>query len=180
MTLVELYEKGGQDTYPTDKGSVHSYLPVYDELFKQYQDKKINLIEIGYYKGGSMKLWEDYFPYAKIRGVDINPQNYEESNVVLGKRFTFIHKDVRALTSYDFKNFSPDIAIEDGSHQMRTQVRFIKTIYPCVRRGGLIIIEDFNCDKNWRHLNEMGIPYSYLDLRDVKGRADDFLIIIKK
>ena len=183
MTLVELFNKGGYDKYPTDKGTDHSYLTVYDELFKPYKNKKINLLEIGYYKGGSIKLWEDYFPKAKIMAVDINPQDFEESNVVLGDRVTFIQHNVRYLSDIDFSDFPIDIAIEDGSHQIRSQARFIRTVYPFMRDGGIIVIEDVNCYKNWRHfyaLNDIDISYEVIDLREVSGRPDDCLIIVRK
>jgi hypothetical protein len=180
MTLVELYEKGGYKKYPTDKGSDHSYLPEYDKLFKPFQHKKINIFEIGYYKGGSTKLWEDYFTKAKIKVIDINPQDFEESNVVLGNRVIFEQKDVRSLNVEYFKDFIPDIVIDDGSHLLTTQARIIRLMYPIINKGGMIIIEDFNCEKNRRKFYALEIPWKLIDLRSVKGRYDDAFILVKK
>lgn len=180
MTLVELWEKGGYEKYPTDKGTIHSYLPEYDKLFEPFQDKEINIFEIGYYKGGSTKLWEDYFTKARIRVIDINPQDFEESNVKLGDRVTFEQKDVRLLKAEYFNDFIPDIVIDDGSHLLITQARIIRLLYPIINKGAMIIIEDFNCEKNRRKFYALEMPWELIDLRHIKGRHDDAFVLVRK
>ena len=44
MKLVELFKTG---IYHTDKGYPHHYLELYDELFAPFQDKPINVFEVG-------------------------------------------------------------------------------------------------------------------------------------
>jgi hypothetical protein len=34
-------------------------------------DKEITLLEVGIHKGGSLRLWHDYFPRGQIVGVDL-------------------------------------------------------------------------------------------------------------
>ena len=55
----------------TDKDTVHCYLDVYDHLFLPYKDKEINFLEIGTDRGGSLMLWDKYFPNANIYVLDI-------------------------------------------------------------------------------------------------------------
>ena len=45
----------------TDKNTLHSYLPLYDDLLKPIKNTKGNILEIGVHVGGSIKLWSDYF-----------------------------------------------------------------------------------------------------------------------
>ena len=55
----------------SDKASKHKYDIVYEKYMSHRRDEKINLLEIGVFKGDSIKVWLDYFPNATIYGVDI-------------------------------------------------------------------------------------------------------------
>ena len=46
------------------------YLPIYEKYLRQFKNKKINLLEIGFTKD-SLKLFKTYFPKANIIGLDI-------------------------------------------------------------------------------------------------------------
>ena len=66
----------------TDKGTRHSYIPIYEELFPSENRKDIkNVLEIGIAWGGSIKLWSDYFPNAKICGIDIEKKDFKINGV---------------------------------------------------------------------------------------------------
>ena len=55
----------------TDKNTLHSYLDLYQNLFNDKKYTAKNILEIGIYMGGSIKLWSDFFVNAKIYGIDI-------------------------------------------------------------------------------------------------------------
>lgn len=57
--------------YDTDKVA-NGYLNKYDKIFEHLTDKKIDLLELGIHKCGSLLLWPDYFPMGTIVGIDIN------------------------------------------------------------------------------------------------------------
>jgi hypothetical protein len=182
LTLVELYKRGGVDTYPTDKAHVHLYLPFYDLLFAPYKNKKINIFEVGYLDGGSLKLWEDYFPNAQIRGIDITDEYRQKTGV----KFTTDRVRVEILDSMKlskkfFRDFSPDIVIDDGCHISDYQIHVVKTVYPLLRDGGLLIIEDFGSPEQLLPLfREIGYPFDVVDLRSLNGRHDNMLLIYHK
>lgn len=49
------------------------YLPIYEREFSTYRGRKINFLEIGIFKGGSIELWRNYFgTKSKISGIDID------------------------------------------------------------------------------------------------------------
>jgi len=174
-SLVELFDKGGVEKYDSDKGSRHSYLPIYDDLFFQFKHRNINLFEVGYCKGGSCKLWDDYFSIAKIKIIDIEGDPFNSGKI------QFELKDSNDLTSEYFKDFIPDIALDDGSHDLADQLYFIKIIYPILKKGGLLIIEDVSdIDNQKPEFIKLGIPFEIIDLRNVKGRYDDVLILYRK
>ncbi len=56
----------------TDKSSlVHNYLVSYDRMLGHMRDQAFTLIEIGVLSGASLRMWAEFFPKAKIIGLDI-------------------------------------------------------------------------------------------------------------
>jgi len=55
MSLEELV-----DNDRTDKNTIHSYLPLYQKLLIKKKETAKNVLEIGIYKGGSIKLWNNF------------------------------------------------------------------------------------------------------------------------
>ncbi len=73
MSLQELV-----DNNRTDKNTIHSYLPLYENLLKNKKETAKNVLEVGIgdfnqgiTNGGSIKLWHDYFINANIHALDI-------------------------------------------------------------------------------------------------------------
>jgi len=177
-TLVELFKEKGFSYYQTDKGTCpHYYLEVYDKLFEPFQDKEINLFEVGYDLGGSCKLWADYFSKAKIKAIDI--RSYPKPTY--SDRISLEVINVNNITPNYFLNFLPDIVIDDGSHKTQDQIHLVKSAYPMLRSGGLILIEDLiDIDKQKIEFEKIGIPFEIVDLRRSGGKIDDVLIIYRK
>jgi hypothetical protein len=59
------------DNSRTDKNTIHSYLPLYQQLLIKKKETAKNVLEIGIQNGGSIKLWNDYFTNANVYGLDI-------------------------------------------------------------------------------------------------------------
>jgi hypothetical protein len=59
------------DNDRTDKNTTHSYLDLYQTLFNNKKNTAKNILEIGIYRGGSIKLWSEFFINATIYGIDI-------------------------------------------------------------------------------------------------------------
>lgn len=176
-TLEQLNKKETEGFYLSDKGTIHSYLPSYDQLFTPYRDLDINIFEVGYQHGGSSVLWERYFSKAIIKSIDVDihvplPQS---------ERIILDIANVMNLTSEYFSDFIPDIVIDDGSHFLEEQVHLIKIAYPVIRKGGIIIVEDIHCiDTQNTVFESIGIPYEIFDLRGVKNRFDDVFLLFRK
>ena len=65
--MTEVYKR-----HETDKGSTHSYIEFYERLLEPYRQKPCTLMEIGVAWGGSLKMWRDFLPQAKIIGKGYN------------------------------------------------------------------------------------------------------------
>ena len=66
MSLEEIV-----DNSRTDKNTVHSYLPLYQQLLINKKETAKNVLEVGIQNGGSIKLWSDFFKNATVYGLDI-------------------------------------------------------------------------------------------------------------
>ena len=161
MNLQELWESKGYNYYPTDKGLQHSYLETYSELFEEFKDEPINIIEIGIYLGGSMRLFEEGFTKATLRGYD---KTFD--NIRVPFKSEKILKDMRDFAPDEFKNFPPHIIIDDASHLIEDQLRTVEVCYPQLQEGGLLIIEDiYDIANDKAKFDSLGIPYKLVDLR---------------
>lgn len=177
MNLQELWQSKGYGYYPTDKGKEHSYLEIYSHLFFPFKDKKINLIEIGIYMGGSLRLFSDWFTQANIIGYDVT-ENF--LRVPLGRTKKII-KDCKQFVLDEFKDFPPHIIIDDASHLIEDQLKMVEICYPQLQEGGMLIIEDIqDISNNKSKFDALGIKYEIFDLRLKKNRWDDILIVYYK
>ena len=174
MTLKELQQK---NQYSTDKEFSHHYLGVYDELFARFQNKKIILLEVGYATGGSVDLWKDYFKKGFVICIDIDGRGFKEH----GDRVTLIESDINEITPEGMEGIDIDIAIDDGSHLVKDQIAFIKLLWPVMKKGGLLIVEDiFDIWHIKENFAEIDIPYEIIDLREESGYPDSVLLIFRK
>lgn len=95
--------------------SLKSYLKNYEKYFGLLKPQEIVLLELGVFKGDSLKFWRDYFPSGKIIGIDINQVDIEDKS----ERIAFFKGsqcDLDFLDSFS-KRYAPyDIIIDDASH----------------------------------------------------------------
>ncbi|OGM55884.1 hypothetical protein A3F62_01525 [Candidatus Woesebacteria bacterium RIFCSPHIGHO2_12_FULL_44_11] len=118
------------------------YFPIYDFYFEKIQNRPLNLLEIGVGWGGSLFTWAEYFPKAKITGIDNNPKRkeFEEGNI---KVFIGDQADSDFLKSVNEQTGPFDIVIDDGGHMMHQQITAFKTLFPLLKDGGYYVIEDW-------------------------------------
>ena len=74
-----------------DKASHHCYDLIYPDLLEPYFNKKISLLEIGVYRGGSMLIWKEVFPDSKLTGVD---WDYKNLKPYINKGGIYIIEDI--------------------------------------------------------------------------------------
>ena len=119
--------------YETDKRKFEQF---YTRHFTPLREKELVILEIGVWKGGSMKLWRDFFPNSKIYGIDCH-KGFAGENVFIGDQ-----KDPNFLKGVIEKIGVPDIIIDDGSHKMSDQQGSFDILFPLLNSGGLYVIED--------------------------------------
>lgn len=130
---------------PADKPA--NYLRVYEHLFAPLENEAIRLLELGVKNGGSLLMWNNYFPNALIAGIDINEVNPfpDEPRI---HRFVGRQEDTPFLDDVARK-MAPDgfdIIIDDASHLgALTKISFWHLFTHHLKPGGLYILEDWKC-----------------------------------
>ena len=125
--------------HKTDKSTMtHCYLGVYESYLKDWREKEFTLLEIGVAAGNSLKMWREYFPKAKVYGIDINPDcaGYGEG-IFIGTQ-----TDTAFLDSVLEKIGAPDVIIDDGSHVGLDMIFTFRHLFPKMKAGGLYVVED--------------------------------------
>jgi hypothetical protein len=134
----------------TDKNSsYHNYLDVYEIYLKEYKNSNIALIELGVggYEypdrgGESLRTWYDYFPNAKLAGIDIH-----EKHGIINNRTEFWQgsqiDDYLLTTILNLnENAVKRIVIDDASHNNKLTIESFTIIFPQLKSGDLYFIED--------------------------------------
>ena len=142
--------------YNTDKASEfmsnnsvykgHDYLKYYEIFLNGFRKKKFALIELGCFRGSSLKMWKQYFPDADIIGVDLDKTLEKELKAADIK---FIRSDATSdnLPEKISKSTTYDIncIIDDCSHAWGDMRRSFEMLFPVLNSGGYYIIEDLEC-----------------------------------
>ena len=194
MNKLNIYSnerlEGLVDNNRTDKNTVHSYLPLYQKLLIKKKETAKNVLEIGISRGGSIKLWHDFFTNATIYGLDII-NSYEVWNAIKNKDRIILHTytdayNIEIFTSMFLnKKIKFDFILDDGPHTLESMKLFIKYYSQIMTPDGILIIEDVQ-SWDWIDILKNEVPENLkefikvYDLRHIKGRYDDIVFTIDK
>ena len=128
----------------TDKGPQdHNYVELYERFLLQWKNDPIKIFEIGIEKGGSLLMWQDYFPKATIYAVDIDDKSAMDTpriKTIVGDQA----KRDQLRRAIDFSGGDIDILLDDGGHSMEQQQVSLGFLFKYVRPGGYYILEDIH------------------------------------
>jgi len=185
MSLEEIV-----DNSRTDKNTIHSYLPLYQKLLISKKEKSKNVLEIGIYNGGSIKLWNDFFINANVYGLDIMHINNVWDNIKNNNKI-ILYTSIDAYDTEFFNNnflntnIKFDFMLDDGPHTLESMKQFIKLYSQIMTNDGILIIEDVQ-SWDWIDILINEVPehlkqfIKIYDLRKNKNRYDDIVFTIDK
>ena len=171
MTIEELYHSKGYEYFSTDKFTHHRY-GIYSELFAKWEKENINILEVGCYKNGSIRLFEEYFTSANIIGYDV--RTYEGA---VPYNRAIIHLEDFYSSSRELPQLH--IAIDDGDHSTASQMAFVRKVYPRMAAGGILIVEDV-MPGHKADFDSLNIPYTEISFYPPTDQEDDRIILIRK
>jgi hypothetical protein len=186
--LAEIYEKYKGDKGWSDKGTIHSYIEVYEHLLAPYRSVSgANVLEIGLMSGHSMRMFEEYFEIGTVYGIDITDQpvgGQADLRPMIAEGYHRIHlfdaaNGAEAEIHFGGTKFS--VVIEDANHDIEQQVAIYKNFKSRMTSDGIYIMEDIQFLDRDRGILESIDPerrVRIIDRRNIKGRYDDVLVVI--
>lgn len=120
------------------------YLHIYNKIFEPYilKNEKVNLLEIGVQNGGSLQVWNEYFPKgSEFTGIDIDEKCLE---LKFAPNIHFLLGDAsdKNFVEENFSKNQFDIIIDDGSHIAENVISSFELLFDSLKWGGLYVIED--------------------------------------
>lgn len=185
-TLSKIWQRLKEQGHETDKGSVHSYIPVYEQLFEQYRETALNVLEIGLFNGASIRMWCEYFTKATIHGVDCSLFPHDGmadlrpllKDNIPNARIYFFDAENESKANSRFKDIKFDVIIDDAGHDINQQLNLFRIWKEYLVKDGVYVIEDIqDIDRDEHLFIANGI--TIIDYRKRKGRYDDVLAIIR-
>jgi hypothetical protein len=176
--------------YGTDKvNDNHKYIEIYEKYFEEIRDFYNNFLEIGVYRGDSIRMWAEYFTNSHIVGMDIPPEINPNTMYPYGHQDVFKDwvnvtiflgdqgngDDLEKLIQLDcVSDDELDVVVDDGSHFQYHMIKSLGFLFPYIVQGGLYIIEDIcptgrlrvNGEMWWGHSQDgHGQPYHMPEVR---------------
>lgn len=186
-TLQAIWNKLTLEGFSSDKGNIHSYLPVYEEILSPYREKASNILEIGLFQGHSLRMWKQYFK-GKVYGIDCSETPHDgmadlRPIISEGTHNIYIMDACNEVeVAKAFKGAMFDVIIEDAGHEVNQQLGLYSIWKKYLTPNGIYIIEDIQDIDETSPLFENIDPektVTILDRRVVKNRYDDVIILIQ-
>jgi hypothetical protein len=126
------------------------YFETYQAVFDSRRNTPMRILEIGVYRGASLRLWKNYFQHAKtcLVGVDIDPAcaSYDAPSdgihVRLGSQ---ADSEFLAKVVDEFGPF--DLIIDDGSHHSTHMIKSFNCLYAAgLKDDGIYFVEDLHAN----------------------------------
>jgi hypothetical protein len=184
-TLAELI-----DNNLSDKNTVHKYLGVYETLMRPKKETACNILEVGVWRGGSIRLWYDYFKNAVIFGLEHFSDKIIRADIKHNNRIK-LYTNIDAYDETFFKNtflnkgIKFDIIIDDGPHRLETIQSFVRLYSQLLTHDGILIVEDVKY-LEWTGILKNEVPdnlkqyIKIFDLRNISIHQNSILFIIDK
>ena len=142
----------------------HHYFDIYTRYFERFRDRPITMLEIGVFRGGSLRMWKQYFhPDSTIVGIDVDKscQAHEmpDQNVFV-RIGSQADPNFLAEVNGEFGPF--DIILDDGSHKTHHQIVSFGALFrEALKDGGCYMVEDVHTNYWIKHVDS---PETFIEL----------------
>ena len=149
----ELFDIFSSDT---DVRKWHHYFDIYIRHFEQYRGRPIRMLEIGVFRGGSLRMWKNYFHAdSTIVGIDIDKSCQVHE---IADKNVFVRIGSQADPHFLDKvnaEFGPfDIILDDGSHKTHHQIISFGALFrSALKDGGCYMVEDTHSNYWLKHVD---------------------------
>ena len=177
--------EGEMVTTFSDKGTRHSYIEYYERHFEPHR-AVASILEIGVMTGGSALLWQEYFDNVWLTGIDLRAGFNAELEFQKKLDYVDWHWGIDSTDPAQ----TPDLkqhrfVIDDGAHDLDSQIQTLKNYWQFVKSGGTYFIEDIESDANTDALRKfintwITVPHTVEYYRGFAHRQDDRILAVTK
>jgi hypothetical protein len=125
--------------FVTDK-ETQGYVPTYREMAEAI-GPAAKVCELGVFQGGSLSMWQEFFPDGLVVGVDNDPQSvWPEGSVKI------VDSQVASALPGQLSELSPegyDLIVDDASHDGSLTRQSWEMLWHLVKPRGWYVIEDW-------------------------------------
>ena len=145
------------DRFDTDKnrhtGNRHCYARIYDRLLADRRFSLRRLMEIGLCRGlaernqsgtPSVALWQSYFPFCQVIGVDLTDFSWLNNERFVSFVCDQSKREALQAVTAKLDPGSLDVIIDDGSHASFDQQLTLLEFFPLLAEDGWYFIEDLD------------------------------------
>jgi hypothetical protein len=136
--LGEIFGTDKVDALHTHNGI--TYTDVYAKYLDAWRLRRFTLLELGVFRGNSLRMWNAFFPRATVIGLDLEPlaaTRAPEFEVTIGSQ-----TDHAVLGSILERHPDTRVVVDDASHITELTLESFRFLFPRLPRGSLYIIED--------------------------------------
>ena len=130
----------------------HKYSEFYEKFFKNIKKEKLDIFEIGSFKGNTTASLFFYFKNSIIHSADLYPDIFCYSSKRI-KNFKLDSSSSKDLSKIS-KKMSYDIIIEDAGHYLKDQIISLFKLFPNLKKNGIFIIEELDFPDTRKDMNQ--------------------------
>jgi len=122
----------------------HEYSLFYDKYFKSIKNKKLNILELGTFKGGATAAFRIFFKNSQIYSGDLYPDifNFSSKNIINFKIDTSSESSINNVILNNHLQY--DIIIEDAGHYLKDQIISLFILFKKLKSQGFFVIEELD------------------------------------
>jgi hypothetical protein len=132
------------------------YFAIYQEVFRDFHLRPVRLLEIGVFRGASLRMWKNYFshPETQVVGIDINKECSAFDAPLEGRHIRIGSQTDATFLKTVLNEFGPfDLIVDDGSHFSADIIYSFNALFAwALKDGGIYLVEDLHANywPGWR------------------------------
>ena len=131
----------------------HEYAQYYDKYFIDFKEDKLNILELGSFKGGGTAALIFFFRNYRIYSGDLYPDifNFISNRIINFKIDTGSKNSINNVIINN--NLRYDIIVEDAGHYLKDQIISLFLLFKKLKSKGFFIIEELDFPDSRKDMN---------------------------
>jgi len=133
--------------------SGHNYHIFYEKFFYKKKNDKLNILELGSFKGGATASFYFYFKNSEIYSGDLFPDLFLYKSKRIKNFFINTSEENEIIQKIINVNKKFDIIIEDAGHYLKDQIISLFLLFRVLNRNGFYVIEELDFPDTRKDMN---------------------------